>query len=163
MVVVGVGASSTLASEVRRPLFWLSPTPLFERLSALLLARIWQTVLLFEFAAAGIALGGGRPIQTLLFALGLPVLAALLAGVGFAAFALFPSAADARGPVALLRIGFSLVILIPPLALDAVGSALFGAALPALTAAALVALIEAGALVGIAAWRLDGHVDRLPA
>ena len=85
----------------------------------------------------------------------------LLAATGFAAFALFPSDADWRGPVAALRLLASLALLAPPAVLYALGATLGGAPLVGLGASSLLALIEAGALIGIAAWRLDGRVDRL--
>ena len=163
ILIIGISVTSAIAAELRRPLFWLAPAALFERLCALGLARIWRTIATFEVIAAGFALGGGRPIGTLFFAIGLPALAALLAGVGFAALALFPSAADARGPVTALRLGVSIVLLVPPFVLAVVVGTAFGSGPSGVVAAALLALFEAGALIGIAAWRLDGHVDRLTA
>jgi hypothetical protein len=161
MLIAGIGAANGIAAEIRRPLFWLSATPLFERFCALALASIWRTVATLELIAAGYAAGGGSVLDTLLLGAGLPVLAALLAATGFAAFALFPSDADWRGPVAALRLLASLALLAPPAVLYALGATLGGAPLVGLGASSLLALIEAGALIGIAAWRLDGRVDRL--
>lgn len=160
LVLVGITATSALYNEIRRPLFWLAPAPLFERLCALALARIWRTIIMLEIVAAGYAFGGGGTPETLVVAAGLPALVALLAGVGFAVYAFYPSTADWRGPVAVLRLLVSIVLLAPVFVLYSVGAA-FVTPLAALGAAALLALLEAGALLGIAAWRLDGHVDRL--
>jgi hypothetical protein len=99
-------------------------------------------------------------IDTLVLAIELPAVVALLTSVGFVAFALLPSSADARGPVTLLRFGLSLVLVVPPLVLGGVAAMVAGS-LPALGGAAFLALCEAGALIGIAAWRLDGHTERL--
>lgn len=159
----GVGATTALAGELRRPLFWLARAAMFERLCALALAQVWRPIVSLELIAAGVAAGGGSAAQLLVCALGLPTLVALLAGVGFAAAALFPSPADARGPIAALRFGVAALLLVPPLIVFAVGAAAFGMPVAALVVAALLALVEAGSLVGIAAWRIDGHIDRLPA
>jgi hypothetical protein len=159
--IVGITATNTIAGEIRRPLFWLARAPLFERLCALALARIWSAVAALELVAIFFAIGGGSALGTLFFALGLPALLALLAAVGFTTFALFPGPVDLRGPVTILRLGLSATLLGPPFVLAVFVTALFDAKLAALIAAVTLALIEAGALMGIAAWRLDGHVDRL--
>jgi hypothetical protein len=163
LLVVGIGATDAIAGEVRRPLFWLAQAGLFERLCALALARIWRTIATLELVAVSFALGGGKLGDTLVVAIGLPALVTLLAGVAFAAFALFPSTADRHGPVAALRLVVSVLLLIPPFVLAIVSAVAFDAAPVGLGAAALLALIEAGALIGVAAWRLDGRIDRLPA
>jgi hypothetical protein len=134
---------------------------LFERLCALGLARIWSIVAGLELVALSFAAGGGSAVGTLFFALGLPVLVALLAAVGFTTFALFPGPVDLRGPVTILRLALSATLVVPPFVLVALIAVVFGAQLPALVAGATLAVIEAGALMGLAAWRLDGHVDRL--
>jgi hypothetical protein len=159
--IVGITAINTIAGEIRRPLFWLARAPLFERLCALALARIWSAVAALELVAIFFAAGGGSAVGTLFFAVGLPVLVALLAAVGFTTFALFPGPVDLRGPVTILRLSLSAALLVPPFALAVLVTALFDSKLAALLAAATLAVIEAGALMGVAAWRLDGHVDRL--
>jgi hypothetical protein len=162
MLVIGISATSSIAAEVRRPLFWLADSFLFERLASLGIAQAWRPVLSLELVALGFAAGGGNGIDLLLMVIGLPALVVLLVGVGFAAFAMFPSAADWRGPVMALRLGAAAVAIIPPFVVFGVGAAITGLAAASLLAAALIALIEACALVGIAAWRLDGRIDRLP-
>jgi hypothetical protein len=162
MIGIGVTATRELARELRRPLFWLSPTPLFERLCALALARIWRPIATFELVAAGFALGGGAVADSLVFAVGFPAFVALLAGVSFCVFIWFPSAADAVGPALVARLGLSIVLVLPPVVLSGVAAALAGP-LAGLAALVLLALIEAGALMGAAAWRLDGRVDQLAA
>ncbi len=161
LLILGIGEVGTIASEVRRPLFWLARAALFERLCALALALIWRTIVTLELIAAGFAVGGGRLDEILMLAVGLPALVALLAGVGFAMFALFPSAADRRGPGTVLRFLVSVVLLVPPIVLYTVMLTVLDAPSAALAAAVLLALFEAGGLIGVAAWRLDGHVDRL--
>lgn len=162
LLVVGVGAVNEIGREIRRPLFWLASAPLFERLCALAFARIWPTVAAVELVAAGFALGGGAPGESLVLALGLAALVALVAAVGFAAFALFPSRIDSRGPVAALRLVLSAAALLPPLVLFAAVAMVINPTL-GLIMGVVLAVIEAGGLIGIAAWRLDGFVDRLPA
>jgi hypothetical protein len=163
LLFIGITATNALAGEVRRPLFWLTQTALSERLTAFAVAQVWRLILSMELVAAGLAAGGGKPLEVMFVALGLPALGALLAGVGFAAFALFPSVSDSRGPVVALRFGVSLVLVVPPFALFGIVTAVFGVAVIALAGAVLLALLEAAALIGIAAWRLDGRIDRLAA
>jgi hypothetical protein len=57
----------------------------------------------------------------------------------------------------------SLILLIPPFVVAVLIDAIFGAALLGLGLAVLLAIVEGAALIGVAAWRLDGHVDRLAA
>ncbi len=159
--IIGITASNTIAGEIRRPLFWLARAPLFERLCALVLARSWATIAALELVALSFALGGGSVAGTLFFAVGMPVLIAFLGAVGFATFALFPGPVDLRGPVTVLRLGLSAILLIPPFVLAVLVAAIFDVSLAGLIAGVLLAIVEAGALIGIAAWRLDGQVDRL--
>jgi hypothetical protein len=161
--IVGITATNTIAGEIRRPLFWIARAPLFERLCALALARVWTTIAMLELVAVSFALGGGSLVGTAFFALGLPALVGLLAAVGFATFALFPGPLDLRGPVTVLRLGLSIILLIPPFVVAVLIAAIFGAALLGLGLAVLLAVVEGAALIGVAAWRLDGHVDRLAA
>jgi hypothetical protein len=161
ILIFGVTATGAVASEVRRPMFWLADTPLYERLCALVVAQVWRPVATFEAVALGFAVGGGKPIELLFIAVGLPALVVLLAGAGFVAYALFPSAADWRGPVLALRVVLCMVFLIPPLVLFGIAAATLNVPIPALLGASLLAVFEGAVLVGVAAWRLDGHIDRL--
>jgi hypothetical protein len=163
LIFSGLAATSTLAAEIRRPLFWLAPSPLFDRLCALAVGRTWRTVFTLELSAVGFAAGGGGLNATLALAVAFPVLALLQTGAGFAVFALFPSAGDARGPAMMLRLIVAFVMLAPPLVAFGIVVLGFGVPITAgIGAAVVIAFVEAGALVGLAAWRLDGHVDRLP-
>jgi hypothetical protein len=164
MIFSGLTATNSIATEMRRPLFWLSPSPLFERLCALAVGRTWRPVLTLELVAIGVVAGGGGMDELLGLSVAFPALAALQTGAGFAAFSFLPSAADARGPVVMLRLVVALVLLAPPVVLMGIVSAALKLPIAAgIGAATALALLEAVALVGIAAWRLDGHIDRLPA
>jgi hypothetical protein len=163
VLIVSFTASTSLAAEIRRPLFWLADTPLYERLCALALTQVWRPIVSIELVALGLSAGGGGVLELVFATLGLPALVTLLAGVGFAAYALFPSAADVRGPVMALRFIVSSVMVVPPIVLFGFAATVTGATIPALLAAALLALLEGAAFLGVAAWRLDGRVDRLTA
>ena len=160
LIVTGY-ITPAIGGELRRPLFWLSGATLFERLSALVLAYSWRRLAIVEAAAAGFALAGGSPLHALELACGVPTVVILVTAAGVAAFALFPSPSDQRGPAALLRLVVCGLLLLPPAVAGGIIAAL-GAPRTALIAASLLALVEAGALVGAAAWRLDGRTDRLP-
>jgi hypothetical protein len=159
--IIGITATNSITGEIRRPLFWLARAPLFERLCALVLARVWPLIAALELIALTFALSGGSAAGTIFFGVGMPVLVGLLGAVGFATFALFPGPVDLRGPVTVLRLGMTATLLVPPFVLAVVVASIFDASLAGLVAGVLLAIIESGSLIGIAAWRLDGHVDRL--
>ncbi len=157
-----VSATTALATEVRRPLFWLSTATLFERLMALCAARIWRATFTFELVTAGFLAGGGAPLGALALGVVMPAFVALMTSIGFAAFALMPNASDERGPGSGLRVIVAFFLLIPVGAIGGVVGAFFGA-LPSFAAMTVFMLAEAFTLVGAATWRIDGRIDRLGA
>lgn len=160
-IVLSLTVRTELAAELRRPIFWLSAATLYERLWALALGQMWRYLFDAAMMAAGLALGGA-PLQWILAVpVGGCALVVLLTGIGYASFAFFPSALDQRGPLAALRLFVSYVLLLPPLAVFTVAAIGLRSAGPAFIAAAVLALAEGAVLMGIAAWRLDGRVDRL--
>jgi hypothetical protein len=161
LIIFSTSASSALALEMRRPIFWLSSAWLAERFGGFALGQLWPQWLRSLVAAAGVAAGGESPLVIATVALGLPALFALLLGTGYAAFALFPNTIDQRGPMAFVRIFVTYLLLAPPLAFFLVLTFALRQPVAGLAGFALVGVVEAALLVGFAAWRLDGKIDRL--
>ena len=136
-------------------MFWLSDASLFERLAALVAGHIWHFTAWFLLFAIGLASGHARTLPILFAGLTGPALLILCAAIGTAAFALFPNEIDQRGPLAMLRLVVSWLFMIPAIVAGILSLVVLHSATAALAGAAIVALAEAGALIGFAAWRLD--------
>lgn len=154
-------AGLRLAADLRRPLFWLGDVMLAERLAAWTYAPLWRDVLYFGLAALGfgaLTRDVARTLTLLLVALALVV---LTRAAGVAVFALLPNALDQRGPAVFIRLAVAYALVLPA----AGGAVLAGFLAHSLLAGAGVGLVlaaaEAAALIGFAAWRLAGRVDRL--
>ena len=153
--ILAVMRSASLATELRRPLFWLSDATLFERLCALGIAQSWRLIGWCVLAGIGLATGGAAlPIDVAALILG-PCAVLLAGAIGYASYALLPSDVDQRGPLLFLRLLLGYVLAIPPLATGLALGLLEHAASPALAAAGGALLLEAVILVACAAWRLD--------
>ena len=153
--IIAVMRSAMLATELRRPLFWLSGATLFERLCALAVAQSWR--LIGWCLLAGIGLAAARASATLVAAALVTGPSALLLAVaiGYASYALLPNNIDQRGPLLFVRLMLGYILIVPPIAAGIVFGLFGHAVLGALGIAAGVTLLEAGVLVGFAAWRLD--------
>lgn len=153
--IIAVMRSASLATELRRPLFWLSGATLFERLCALGVAQGWRLIGWCALVSVGLAIGDA-PAPLVVAALITGPSAVLLAGaIGYVSYALLPNDVDQRGPLLFLRILLGYVLVAPPIAAG-IAVDIFGhAAVFALAAAAAVTFLEAAVLAGFAAWRLD--------
>ncbi|GAC1408784.1 MAG: hypothetical protein NVSMB64_17360 [Candidatus Velthaea sp.] len=162
-IVFSSVAARALAAELRRPMFWLSPAWLIERIGALAVGRWWPSASCAVLAAIGFTAGGGSLVQVLALGVGLPALFFLVNAIGFASFALMPKEMDQRGPLALARIALAYALIVPPVGVFGAATLALDAPLPGLLGATLIGAVEAAALLGFAAWRLDGRIDRLAA
>lgn len=147
--------SANLATELRRPLFWLSDATLFERLAALGIAQSWRVIGWFVLAGIGLAAGSAKPPIVLAALLVGPCAVFLAGAIGYASYALVPYAVDQRGPLLMVRILLGYVLIVPPLVAGLVTGTFDHAALAVCAAASITALLEAGVLLGFASWRLD--------
>lgn len=154
-----------LAPTLRLPIFWLGDASLTARLVAWMFGAFWRYAVLVALAAGSyVAVSRDARVAGLAFIAALGFLA-LTRSVGLAAFALLPNALDQRGPAVLVRTLLSFVLLAPPLITGFVAAFAIGGPSPlaGTLAGTTVALAEAAALIGFAAWRLAGRVDRLNA
>jgi hypothetical protein len=153
--ILAVMRSASLATELRRPMFWLSGVTLFERLCALAVAQGWRIIGWCVLAGIGLA-GGAAPAPVVVATLTAGPAAVLLAGaIGYASYALLPNDIDQQGPLRFLRLLLGYAFVIPPIVIGIAIGMLDGFTSIALGAASATMLLEAAVLIGFAAWRLD--------
>ena len=155
LFVFALARSAQLAAELRRPLFWLSPATLFERLAALAIASGWRIIAWAVLVAIGLAAGRATIEVTLCVMLCAPAAALLAISVGYASYAVVPYEVDQRGPLMALRIFAGYAFTIPAIGVAIAVSILAHAPLAAIGGAAATACAEALVLIGFASWRLD--------
>jgi len=138
VMFVAMGSAIGLAADLRKPLWWIGPDPLWMRLLAWMCGTSWRVALALFAGIAAWALA----MHSLGVALaGLPVAAAAvlqLRAVGLVLYALFPSSIDQRGPLALVRALLTYLLALPPSVVGVAGALL-------LHSAAIGALLAVGA------------------
>lgn len=156
-LILSTMAGLSLASDLRRPIWWLSDASLTARLMIWTLATsLRATVLIW----VGLLIAGivAHTLSASLWSL--PAVAALLwllRAIGLAVYSLLPAARDMRGPGNLLRLLLTVLLLVPAGALGAgVGTALSSLPL-GLIVGAIAAGFEAWALVAFSAERVRGN------
>lgn len=146
-------ASSGLADDLQKPLFWLSHAPLRARLLAWTLGRTWRGGTTLAFGPVVAASVAGHP----LLAVGaLPVTLVAywsLQALGIGLYAIFPTPLDARGPISLLRLLLTVAYLAPAAIVAGLGLAFGGGLLVAALAFAFAFGIEGWVVVELAALR----------
>jgi len=153
VMLAPLGASYRIASDLGKPMFWLSPAPLRARIAAWTFGRSWRAALAIACAplCAELVLGD----VALAFA-AVPVAFAVywsLQSLGVGLFALLPNPADARGPMALVRTGATLAFAFLP-ALAAISVLVAGGSpLAGTIAAAFVFAAQGWGVVEFAAAR----------
>ncbi len=153
--ILAVMRAASLATELRRPLFWLSDATLFERLCALGFAQGWRLIGWCVLAGIGLAAGrGGVPLVVAALVIG-PCTILLAGAIGYASYALLPNDIDQRGPLLFVRLLLGYVLILPPLAAGLVFGIFEHTVTVALLVAGAATLLEAAVLAGFAAWRLD--------
>jgi hypothetical protein len=155
LFLLALAKSAALGNELRRPLFWLSDTTLFERLCALAVAQSWRVIGWFVLVAIGLA-AGRAPLLAIIAAAATGPAAVLLAiATGYASYALFPSEVDQRGPLLFVRLLIGYALLAPALVVGVLSGFLLHRAIFGFATGTATALLEAAVLIGFAAWRLD--------
>jgi hypothetical protein len=147
--------SASLASELRRPMFWLSSATLFERLCALAIAQGWRIIGWCLLGGIGLAAGHApAPIVVACWIVG-PAMVLLAGAIGYASYALLPFDVDQAGPLRLFRLLIGYALIVPPIAAGIAFAIFERATVTALAVAGATTLLEAAVLIGFAAWRLD--------
>jgi hypothetical protein len=155
LFLLALAKSAALGNELRRPLFWLSDTTLFERLGALAVAQSWRVIGWFELLAVGLGAGHAPLVPIVAAALTGPAAVLLAIATGYASYALFPSEVDQRGPLLFVRLILGYALLTPALVVGVLCGFLVHRAIFGFATGTATALLEAAVLIGFAAWRLD--------
>ncbi len=113
-IVVGSQSSVTLGLELRKPLWWLTRSTLFERL----LAWIAGATIRAGPPLAAAAIAAGIALRSwLVVAASVPVIwtaLLLVQGIGIASYVVLPGRHELRGPGFMLRIFITYAALLPP-------------------------------------------------
>ncbi len=147
------GASVDLASDLAKPLFWLSRAPLRSRIAAWTFGRAWRGALAIALAplVAGI---GSRDAELALLAV--PLVFAgywALQALGVGLYALFPHPIDSRGPMMLVRALLAAAYVVPAALVAVVVAILHGGPSIVALAAAVTLAAEGWAIVELASLR----------
>jgi hypothetical protein len=154
-LVLAIVRASSLTTDLRRPLFWLSGATLFERLSALAVAQSWRMIGWCVLAGIGLAAGRAPAPAVLAALVTAPVTVLWTASIGYTSYALLPYDIDQTGPLRLVRLLLGYVFFMPPAAVGIIVAVAAHGTLPALASASAAVLLEAAVLLGFASWRLD--------
>ncbi len=158
MIVVFAAMSSAIGLEgdLRKPLWWIGPDPLWTRLLAWVVGTSWRLAACICASIVGWSVAARSP---LIAACGIPLgIAAVLylRAVGLALYALFPSTIDQRGPLAMMRALLTYIMAAPPAIAGIVTLVFVRQPLAATAAAVAVSLSETLLLVAFAAMRIAG-------
>lgn len=157
IIFITIASSFGLASDLRKPLWWMGPDPIWLRLLAWVLATSWR--LSVCLAAGTIAFAAALGLYPVVFA-GIPIAIAIsiyLRSIGLALYALLPSGLDQRGPLAMLRALLTYIFAVPAIAAAVTAGVLTRSFAPAAVAGISCAMLEALVLIFFAAARIQGR------
>jgi len=157
IIFITIASSFGLAADLRKPLWWMGPDPIWLRLLAWVLATSWR--LSICIAAGTIVFAATLGIYAIAYA-GIPIAIAIsvyLRSIGLALYALLPSGLDQRGPLAMLRTLLTYLFSLPAIAAAVTTGVLTRSFAPAVVAGIACALCEALVLIVFAAARIQGR------
>lgn len=157
VIFVAMGSAIGLGADLRKPLWWLGPDPLWKRLFAWAAGTSWR---LAACIAAGLLAWSISMHQGILAAAGIPLAIAgvlHLRVVGLVIYSLFPSSVDQRGPLAMVRALLTYFLAAPPAVAGIVIGVVFHTLPGGLAVAMISSLLETLALLAFASARIDGR------
>jgi len=157
IIFITIASSFGLAEDLRKPLWWMGPDPIWLRLVAWVLATSWRLAICIAIGTVVFAATLGLSV---IAAAGIPIaitIAIYLRSIGLALYALLPSGLDQRGPLAMLRALLTYVFTLPGIAASVLAALLTHSLAAALAAGIVVALGEALGLIAFAAARIQGR------
>ena len=159
LMLVGapLGASLGLATDLAKPLFWLSRAPLRSRIVAWTFGRAWRGA--FAIALAPFVAGVWSHDVVLATVAAPLVLAGYwsLQALGVGLFALFPNPIDSRGPMMLVRTILTAVYVVPAILCAAVVAFAHGGPIVVALVAALALGAEGWLVIELASLRFSEH------
>lgn len=157
IIFLTIASSFGLAADLRKPLWWMGPDPIWLRLVAWVLSTSWRLTICI--AAATITFAATLGIYTIALA-AIPIAIAItiyLRSIGLALYALLPSGLDQRGPLAMLRVLLTYLFAAPAIVAAVTTGLLAHSFAAAAVAGIACALAEALLLIFFAAARIQGR------
>lgn len=157
IVFVALASAVGLATDLRKPLWWMGPDPLWKRLFAWLAATSWRMGGCVAAAIVAWLLAMHQPV---LAAMGIPLAAAAvlhLRAIGLGLYAVFPSSIDQRGPLAMIRALLTYLFAVPPIAAGVLAAIFLHSTVLGLAVGIAFSLTETMLLVAFAAARISGQ------
>lgn len=157
VIFVAMGSAIALGSDLRKPLWWFGPDPLWMRLFAWIVGTSWR---LGVCLAVGIIACAIAVHNELVAFVGIPVAIAAvlyLRAVGLTLYAMFPSSVDQRGPLAMLRALLTYAFAAPPMIVGSIAGGLLRSIEAAAIIGILASVAETFALVAFASSRIAGR------
>ena len=155
IVFIGSQTMVALGPEIRRPLWWLSPAPLRERLAVWSGAGLLRVAPPLAAAIVTAAIVIRSPVTALLGAPLVVVLLMLVRAIGLGCYVFLPGRNDLRGPGFLLRTFATYVALVPPVVAWLAAQAFSHSLALGACAGMLIAVLEILAFIGLATLRLQ--------
>lgn len=157
VIFVAMGSAIGLAADLRKPLWWIGPDPLWLRLVAWMAGTSWRFAICLS---CGIIACAASMHSAAVAAAGVPSAVACvlyLRAVGLLLYSLFPSTIDQRGPLSAVRALLTYLLAMPPLIAGGVALALGRPAAEAVGLAIAISVFETALLVAGAASRIAGQ------
>lgn len=157
VIFVAMGSAIGLGADLRKPLWWIGPDPLWKRLFAWAAGTSWR---LAACIAAGLIAWAIVMHESALVFGGIPLTIAgvlHLRVVGLAIYSLFPSTIDQRGPLAIVRALLTYALAAPPAVTGIVIGVVFHTPAGGFASAIVTSLLETLALIAFASSRIDGR------
>ncbi len=157
LVAAPLGASLGLATDLAKPLFWLSRAPLRSRIAAWTFGRTWRGGLAIALAPL---VAGIYAEDAVLASVAVPLVLAgywSLQALGVGLFALFPNPVDSRGPMMLVRTLLTAAYVVPAALVAVTVAFLHGGPIVVALAAAITLAAEGWAVVELASLRFAEH------
>lgn len=157
LVAAPFGASLGLASDLAKPLFWLSSSPLRSRIGAWTFGRAWRGAFAIALAPffAGIALH-----DAVLATVSVPLVLGgywSLQALGVGLYALFPNPIDSRGPMMLVRTLLTCAYVLPAILVAVIVAIVHGGPILIAFGAAATLGAEGWIVLELASLRFSEH------
>jgi len=157
IIFITIASSFGLAEDLRKPLWWMGPDPIWLRLLAWVLATSWRLSICM---AIGIIVFAATLGLSVIAVAGIPIAiatAVYLRSIGLALYALLPSGLDQRGPLAMLRALLTYLFALPAIAASVTAALITHSLAMSVSAGIALALAEALLLIAFAAVRIQGR------
>ncbi len=135
-VIVSLFGTLLLETDIGKPIWWISASPLRTRLYVWMASTAWRTILPLAMGIAAYGFAVGNPTIVFLALPGALLAILLMRSIGIALYTVFPWNGGAGANSGMLRMVFSALALTPPaiciavvvaLTSDIAGGVLFGA------------------------------------